>query len=72
MAEKGYLVRKTAETPKERSTCGFRQRLITKEHFERANLTFLSVYEAERSGLELHPATIEQVHRIADLVRGGA
>ncbi|MCD6333990.1 MAG: cupin domain-containing protein [Candidatus Latescibacteria bacterium] len=48
MAEKGFLVRKTGEIPKERSTCGFRQRLITKEHFEGANLTFLSVYEAEQ------------------------
>jgi len=46
--EKGYLVRKVEEVPKERSTCGYRQRLITKEHFEGANFTFLSVYEAER------------------------
>ena len=48
MAEKGYLVRKVDEIPEERSTRGFRKRLITKEHFEEANLTFLSVYEAER------------------------
>ena len=48
MVEKGYLVRKVNETPKERSTCGFRKRLITKEHFEGANFTFLKVYEAEQ------------------------
>lgn len=48
MAEKGYLVRKVDETPKERSTCGFRKRLITREDFDRVNFTFLSVYEAER------------------------
>ena len=46
--DKGYLVRKVEEVPKERSTCGFRQRLITKEDFEGANFTFLSVYEAKR------------------------
>lgn len=48
MAEKGYLVRKVDEVSKERSTCGFRKRLITKEHFEGANFTFLSVYKADR------------------------
>jgi len=48
MEEKGYVVRKVEEVPKERSTCGFRKRLITKEEFEGANVTFLSVYEAER------------------------
>lgn len=46
--EKGYIVRRLEEVPKERSICGFRQRLITKEDFEGANFTFLSVYEAER------------------------
>ena len=48
MDKKGYLVRKVGQTPEERSTCGFRKRLITKEDFEGANFTFLSVYEAER------------------------
>ncbi len=37
--------------PEKRSACGFRQRLITKEHFQGANLTFLSVYERRGLGL---------------------
>lgn len=48
MDKKGYLVRKVNETPKERSTCGFRKKLITKEDFIGASLTFLSVYKAEQ------------------------
>ena len=43
-----YIVRKVDKVPKERSTCGFRKRLITKEAFEAANVTFPRVYEAER------------------------
>lgn len=48
MSKQAYLVRKVDEIPRERSTCGFRKRLIAKEHFEGANFTFLNVYEAER------------------------
>jgi len=48
VSRKTYIVRRASETPEERSTCGYRKRLITGEDFEGANVTFLSVYEAER------------------------
>ena len=48
MDNKGYVVRRVDEIPKERSVCGFRKRLITKEDFEGGSFTFLSVYEAKR------------------------
>lgn len=46
--QKRYLVRRVEETLKERSTCGFRKRLITREDFEGANVTFLAAFGAER------------------------
>ncbi|MFQ6094009.1 MAG: cupin domain-containing protein [bacterium] len=43
----GYVVRKVSAVKRERSTCGFRKRLITKDDFAGANFTFLKVFEAE-------------------------
>ena len=51
-----YVVRKLSDVSKERSSCGFRQRLITSADFEGANITFLSVYEA---GRHYHKKTTE-------------
>ena len=43
-----YVVKRLSDIPIERSTCGYRQRMITKEDFDQACFTFLSVSEAER------------------------
>ena len=48
MSHQSYVVRKVSQTPAERSICGYRKRLITGEDFEGANVTLLSVHEAER------------------------
>lgn len=48
MNPKGYLVRKVSQISKERSTCGFRKKLITGQEFEGGSFTFLSVHEAKR------------------------
>ena len=42
-----YIIRRISDIEKERSICGYRQRLITAEDFEGANVTFLNVYEAK-------------------------
>jgi mannose-6-phosphate isomerase-like protein (cupin superfamily) len=43
-----YLVRRVSEVPKERSTCGYRQRMITKDDCDKACFTFLNSHAAGR------------------------
>ena len=43
-----YILRRITEVPKERSTCGYRQRMITNADCDKACFTFLSVHEAGR------------------------
>ena len=43
-----YLVRRMSGIPKEKSPCGYRQRMITKDDCDKACITFLSVNEAGR------------------------
>lgn len=45
--EAKYVIRRISDMEKERSICGYRQRLITAEDFEGASFTFLNVYEAK-------------------------
>lgn len=46
--DKNYIVKRIRDISKERSICGFRKRLITKENFKGASFTFVSIYEAAK------------------------
>ena len=45
---KNYIVRKLSEVEEDRSTCGFRKRLITREDTEVGSVSYLNISDAQK------------------------